>query len=177
MRINLNLVDELDIQPIAGYRFLPWSSNLLSEHAEAKYLSFCNEMDSHVFPCLGNSGGCLKLMNEISCRKGFAPKATWLVVTEQNFENYRPRENCGTVQGIVEKEDVGSIQNLGIVPAHRGKGLGKQILIRSLIGFRSMGLETVTLEVTSKNESALRLYEGIGFSIDEIVYKHADLRY
>ena len=70
-----------------------------------------------------------------------------------------------------------SIQNLGIVPAHRGKGLGSQLLIRALKGFRDVGLEFATLEVTAKNESALRLYERMGFDIAEIVYKHADLKY
>ena len=152
-----------------GFAVHPWEQRLLGSHAEAKFRSFRNELDANVFPCLGHSDGCLRLMREISSRQGFIPEATWLA-TYQNPQTRRT-ENCGTVQGIRESVDVGSIQNIGIVEGQRGKGVGSVIVVNSLKGFQEAGIKIVTLEVTAKNVGALRLYERIGFKVLPIVYK------
>ena len=56
-------------------------------------------------------------MREISRKNGFLPTATWLV--GYHAEDGEPLEYCGTVQGIRDRNSVGAIQNLGIVPEHR----------------------------------------------------------
>lgn len=175
MQIDLNSIDDVEFEQHDRYDFLPWKSSLVADHAQAKYLSFCNELDSHVFPCLGDLVGCRQLMREISCRKGFVPEATWLLVYRDRFNNHV--ENCGTVQGIRESLSEGSIQNLGIVPEHRGYGLGTALLIHSLAGFRRLGIERVRLEVTAHNEGALKLYRQLGFATTKIVFKSIDLAY
>ena len=156
-----------------GYQLLPWSPEWLEIHADVKYRSFRDELDSQVFPCLGEPDGCLRLMREISARQGFVPQATWLV-TYTDPETGR-KENCGTVQGIREKVDVGSIQNIGIVEGHRGKGIGSAMVTQSLKGFQSVGIRIVTLEVTEKNTGALRLYERLGFQVLRTVFKSVEL--
>lgn len=175
MQIDLRSVQDWKQREVDGYRFLSWDAKLLDQHAEAKYRSFCGELDSHVFPCLGKLDGCVKLMTEISCRNGFVPEATWLVIHGTEF--HPTAKSCGTVQGIREDKLHGSIQNLGIVPDHRGAGVGSELLVRSLHGFRSVGIESVSLEVTAQNENALKLYQRLGFEVSEIVYKYADLTY
>ena len=158
-----------------GYQLVPWQANLLGAHAEAKYKSFRMEMDSSVFPCLGDAEGCLRLMKEISCRQGFVPQATWLVQFQPGAGGRI--EHCGTIQGIREQGDVGSIQNIGIVPAHRGCGLGTALLRQCLAGFEAAGIRWVTLEVTAHNVGAIRLYERLGFRAIRTVYKSVDLAY
>ena len=176
MQIDLAEIKNESVRQFEDYSFASWNRNLVDQHAEAKYFSFCDELDSHVFPCLGSADGCLKLMNEISCRKGFVPEATWLLVYQPKGASHF--ENCGTVQGIrSSSNESGSIQNLGISRAHRGRGLGSQLLLRSLNGFASVGVQKVSLEVTAQNEGALKLYKNVGFEIIEIVYKSADLVY
>ena len=64
----------------SNFYLVPWESEVLECHADAKYLSFREELDANVFPCLGDADGCLRLMKEISCRQGFIPEATWLVI-------------------------------------------------------------------------------------------------
>ena len=158
-----------------GYQFVPWSHKTLAAHSEAKYRSFRNELDANVFPCLGDAEGCLRLMKEISCRQGFIKEATWLI---QYLDPDTDRlENCGTVQGIREQADVGSIQNVGIVPVHRGKGLGAALLYKSLAGFERAGVNFVSLEVTAQNVGALRLYEKMGFQVLRTVFKSVDVEY
>jgi len=157
----------------ADYALLPWDPALLEDHAEAKYLSFREEVDSDVFPCLGDLSGCSRLMSEISRKDGFLPAATWLAVYTGDGPDRQ--EFCGTVQGIRDDTGYGSIQNLGITPQHRGRGLGKHLLYHSLDGFQRSGLERAFLEVTARNLSAIRLYETAGFAKVRTLYKAVEV--
>lgn len=176
-RMQFDLRDaKFDNLPIPdGFEIHAWDKSLLMAHAEAKFRSFRSEMDANVFPCLGNADGCLRLMREISCRQGFIPEATWLA-TYRDPET-GARENCGTVQGIRESVDVGSIQNIGIVSGKRGRGIGSVIVQHSLRGFQSVGIKIVTLEVTAKNAGAKRLYERLGFKVLRTVYKSVEVNH
>ena len=84
-----------DRQLPEGYTLVPWDRTLLDAHAEALYRSFQGEIDSVVFPSLGNRTGCAYLMNEISRKSGFTPEATWLVRYGETW--------CATVQGVRER--------------------------------------------------------------------------
>ena len=122
-------------QPVPPtYRFLSWNESLLEAFALAKYHSFRQEMDTQVFPCLGELDGCRKLMSEIVRKPGFMPEATWLAVSFAHPGS--PPEYCGTIQGIRDKTGLGAIQNLGVTPEHRHQGIGACLLLRSLDGFR-----------------------------------------
>jgi GNAT superfamily N-acetyltransferase len=45
----------------------------------------------------------------------------------------------------------------------RGKGVGHELMGRSLSALKNMGCRQATLTVTGENEGAVRLYEQIGF--------------
>ncbi len=156
-----------------GYDFLPWAPDLLDAHAEVKYLSFRGEIDSNVFPCLGELPGCQRLMGEIAGKPGFLPGATWLAV----WNDARPLEYCGTIQGVASRPGLGAVQNLGIVRGHRNRKLGSCLLFRALQGFREAGLERVFLEVTSDNVGAIQLYRRHGFRTIRTVFKAAEVAY
>ena len=175
MEIELSPNTKYQIPELGDYRLLPWLENLVSDHAQAKCESFCNEIDAHVFPCLASFDGCLKLMNEISGRRGFVPQATWLLV--HCDPQTRRQINCGTVQGIRTQQNFGAIQNLGVIPKHRGTGMGTALLKQSLNGFAAAGIKQVGLEVTAHNEGAINLYERLGFRTIKIVYKSIDVPY
>jgi ribosomal protein S18 acetylase RimI-like enzyme len=147
----------------AGFECLAWCEHLIEVHAEALFGSFHGEIDSRVFPSLGDRAGCSCLMAEIRRKWGFVPQATWLLVG--------PSGPCGSVQGVRERTGVGAIQNLGIVPAWRGRGLGTALLLRALHGFRDAGLGRAILEVTAHNDPAVRLYRNLGFRRRKILYK------
>jgi len=156
------------------YSLSAWSSSLVEAHAEAKFGSFCYEIDANVFPCLGNREGCYRLMREIARRDGFLPGATWLL---GRTDEQGGTEFCGTIQGVRDNRGFGAVQNLGITPLHRGLGLGTTLLFRTLNGFREAGLEQAYLEVTAQNVRAVRLYERLGFHTVRTVYKAADVAY
>ncbi|MCS6849845.1 MAG: GNAT family N-acetyltransferase [Gemmataceae bacterium] len=151
----------------AGFSWWPWQPVLLEHHAEVKFQCFHDEIDATIFPSLGCRQGCLLLMTEISRRPGFIPEATWLVVG--------PDGPCGTVQGIRERPGVGAIQNLGVVPGCRGRGIGEALLLQALHGFCRVGLGRAVLEVTAQNDVALRLYRRLGFRCRRTLYKAVDV--
>src|SRR5436305_106863 len=99
------------------FRWIAWAESLIDQHAEVKFLSFRDEVDAMVFPCLGDRQGCQRLMREIRRKPGFLPGATWLIAG--------PEGSCATVQGVMDRGPIGAIQNLGVVPSHRGLGLGR----------------------------------------------------
>lgn len=169
-----------------GYRLVPWDAQMLWAHAEAKYRSFRSEIDANVFPCLGDYDGCLRLMGEISRKDGFLPSATWLLAYDAAsdfsgrgdvFGGSQGVAYVGTIQGIRDRGGMGAVQNLGIAPEHRGRGLGSCLLLRCLDGFREAGLRRVFLEVTAQNDGAMRLYRRLGFAKARTVYKAVEVAY
>ena len=167
-RMELDLVLPLPSVPALpeGCRWIAWDENLLRVHADVKARCFAAEIDRLVFPKLASSEGCLQLMREIRGRRGFRPQSTWLIA--------RGAEYIATVQGVSERIGYGAIQNLGVVPEHRGQGLGTALLLQALQGLRSSGLAVVRLDVTAENATALRLYRRLGFRCRKCVYKIAN---
>ena len=163
-----------------GYQLVPWNEALLDVHARTKYQAFRQEIDAQVFPCLGELSGCRRLMQEIRRKPGFLPDATWLIARQidrfRGLEETRfaPLEWCGTIQGVLDRSGIGSIQNIGIVPSQRGGGLGSVLIEQSLSGFEAAGAHQVTLEVTAENIAAIRLYQRLGFRRSKTVYKPVD---
>ena len=157
-----------------GYRLVPWSPSQVDNHAEAKYHSFRNEVDSMLFECLGEEEGCRQLMEEISEKDGFLPEATWLM--ECIAVPHKP-EMCGTIQGVRTSHRFGSIQNVGVTPYHRGRGIGTALVVVALHGFQQIGIPNVYLEVTAQNQVAIRVYELLGFRRVKTLYKAIELAY
>ena len=167
-RMEVDLSAPVGVPPLAsGYRFLPWSEALCEAHAETKFLCFRDELDAEVFPCFTELDGCRRLMRSIVARDGFQPEATWLVA----FGKPRDLEFCGTIQGVRDARGFGAVQNLGVLPEHRGRGLGEALMCMALAGFRRGGIRKAFLEVTADNGEAVRLYERIGFRRVRTVYK------
>jgi ribosomal protein S18 acetylase RimI-like enzyme len=176
-RMEIDLRDRELVQPLLplGYGLLRWDDSLLECHAQTKYRCFSGEIDANVFPCLSEMQGCLRLMNEIRAKEGFLPGTTWLA-TYRPFKNSKA-EFVGTVQGVKDSTGIGAVQNLGVVPRHRGKLLGSILLVRSLVGFQRAGVRRVFLEVTSQNQGAIKLYERLGFRAVKTVYKAVEVAY
>ncbi|MFO7696500.1 MAG: GNAT family N-acetyltransferase [Anaerolineae bacterium] len=52
---------------------------------------------------------------------------------------------------------------MGVLPAHRGRGIGRSLLEHTVARAREIGLERVELEVYASNTEALQMYESAGF--------------
>src|SRR4051794_8647882 len=148
------------------FSWVSWHEALIDLHAEVKYLSFRDEIDAQVFPCLGDRFGCQRLMREIRRKPGFLPQACWLIAGPQGY--------CGTIQGVIDRGPIGAIQNVGVVPVCRGLGLGRALVRRAPAGFYPAGLRRAYREATAENSGAVRLYREVGFRRAKILYKAVD---
>lgn len=162
-----------------GYLWTGWNHSVdihtvLERHAETKHLCFRDELDSRVFPCLGEREGCLRLMQDIARQSSFLPEATWLI-SHRSLEDDLVHD-VGTIQGLAHTSMVGAIQNVGVVPEHRSLGLGRALVLRCLHGFQQIGIPRVSLEVTADNRQAIDLYKKIGFRIVRTMYRDAEPR-
>lgn len=145
------------------FSWIAWDDHLIDRHAEVKFLSFREEIDSAVFPCLGDRYGCQRLMREIRRKPGFLPISSWMIACPEGY--------VGTIQGVMDRGPIGAIQNVGVVPSYRGLGLGQALVMRALEGFYLSGLRKAYLEVTAENSSAVRLYRAVGFRRAKTLYK------
>ena len=168
MEVDLNRVRIAEPLLPEGYEWVAWEPRLLERHATAKYESFRAEIDSDVFPCLGDPAGCRSLMSEIVQRATFVPAATWLITCRLAPDQF---EDCATIQGIVQTGQWGAVQNVGVAPEHRGRGLGKALVLKSLAGFQTVAVPRVYLEVTARNTAAVQLYRSVGFRLVRTTYK------
>jgi hypothetical protein len=164
-RMEVDLALPLPLVPNlpSGFAWQPWQDDLLDLHARVKQQSFDAQIDGVIFPNLSCYDGCLRLMRDIRGQTGFCPAATWLIRHDG--------VPCGTIQGISDRAGTGVIQNLGVAPAQRGRGLGSALLLKAMHGFRNVGLAKAALEVTAQNESAIRLYRRLGFRCRRTLYK------
>ncbi len=173
MELDLRRWQRPRIEVPVDYRLVTWHPSLVLAHAEVKYLSFRGEIDSQIFPCLGEIEGCEELMSEIEARDGFLPEGTWLA-EYIGMEGSTP-EYCGTIQAIRTHKSRASIQNIGVAPYHRDRGIGTALILASLLGLHHLGIRRVCLEVTAENEAAVRLYRELGFRTARTLYKAVEL--
>lgn len=170
-RMEIDLRRRLITDPVlpAGYGWVPWIDASIERHAHAKFESFRYELDSRIFPCLGDLFGCQRLMTEIATQSSFVPQATWMI---GHFNEYGQHiADCATIQGLRQSMRSGAVQNVGVVPEHRGLGLGRALILKSLLGFQQSRINKVSLEVTADNHAAVGLYHAVGFVIVRSMYR------
>ncbi|HEX3823784.1 MAG TPA: GNAT family N-acetyltransferase [Mycobacteriales bacterium] len=79
------------------------------------------------------------------------------------------REPAAGLYASLLSESVGYVDTLGTLRAHRGKGLGRALLLTSFAELRRRGLGKVVLGVDATNPTgALALYESAGMSAEHI---------
>jgi len=73
-------------------------------------------------------------------------------------------EPVGTVR-VDRDDDMAGIYGFVIVPEHRGRGIGRQVLSSLARDLKAEGVREVGLEVSVTNDAALHLYLSCGFDV------------
>jgi ribosomal protein S18 acetylase RimI-like enzyme len=69
---------------------------------------------------------------------------------------------CTAEEGDVDwdtGDPMGYIDTLGVVADERGRGIGSQLIERSIARFRELGFKSFMIEALPENEGAIRLYQ------------------
>ena len=77
--------------------------------------------------------------------------------TEYGFSNFKKL-------GFVKK---GHVVSVAVIDEYRGKGIGSELVNESLKGVKMRQCGEMYLEVRCSNNDAVRLYEKLGFSINQ----------
>jgi [ribosomal protein S18]-alanine N-acetyltransferase len=74
---------------------------------------------------------------------------------EFGFSNFRKL-------GFVKK---GHVVSVAVLPEHRGKGIGRSLLLEAINGLAFRKSDEIYLEVRVSNDLAVRMYQSLGFLI------------
>jgi len=67
----------------------------------------------------------------------------------------------------IQIPDYFKIGQITVKKSFRRKGIGKSLMLKMLDTARELGLGRIKLEVSIKNEGAIKLYESFGFKIEQ----------
>lgn len=88
---------------------------------------------------------------------------------------YKKQELIGLAEFLAHyaQHDCVYIYGFGVKPQHRGQGLGKWFLWQCMDFLKTKGYKTVELTVSPTNETALKLYQKVGFhKVEELLQEY-----
>jgi len=138
-----------------------WNSLNLINVSEILLKSYFNQTDAVICADYRTTSGCESYLRSILENPGcgiFLPEVSFMGLDESD----RP---CGFIIGCRLSSGVGMIPQIAVHPAYQGKKLGNALMDRTLMEFRNMGFQRVTLTVTSENRRAYEWYGRLGFQV------------
>ena len=72
-------------------------------------------------------------------------------------------QSCIGKVHLNREDSTGAIFGLGVLPEYRGRGYGREILLRSIEKLNEIKVDDIKLQVEVKNRNALSLYQTCGF--------------
>lgn len=144
----------------AGCTILPWTISLSEEAARLIAISYQGHVDSQINDQYRSPAGALRFLANIvkfpGCGLFFEPAS--FVARDRNSGAL-----CGISLASMVSTDVGHITQLCVAPSQQGRGVGYEMLRRSLDALAVNGCRSASLTVTAANPTAIRLYESLGF--------------
>jgi ribosomal protein S18 acetylase RimI-like enzyme len=123
--------------------------------------SYRGEHDSRINSQYGSEEGCAELLSILTehvwCGE-FLPEVSRVAI-----DGVTGRQVAVLIASRIS-DDAGHIGQISVAPAYQGSGIGRMLISGALDRFQWVGLEHVSLAVTSANDSALHLYQTCGFS-------------
>jgi ribosomal protein S18 acetylase RimI-like enzyme len=144
----------------AGSNILPWIANMSEEAARLIATSYRGHVDSQINDQYRSSAGAHRFLANIvqfpGCGQFFAPAS--FAARDRSTGSL-----CGISLASLVAPNVGHITQLCVAPSHQGRGVGYELLRRSLESLASNGCHSASLTATCANQAAVRLYESVGF--------------
>jgi len=161
-----SILDSPQLPP--DFWFVEWSDSLIETHADVLHHSFRNDLDGTIFTNFRQYKHCRRLIEMLADSPHFLPASTLLIAYGKPDGIF---EYVANIQGLKLADDLGAIQNVAVMPEYRRRGIGQALVQGALQGFQRSGVQRVTLEVTSENLTALKLYDRIGFTTFRVYFR------
>lgn len=160
MAFETHQAPELPPRPDPDTVFDLWSERRQEDAARLIAEAYRHHVDADVNDQYRSPAGARRFLYNIvqypGCGVFFAP-ASWVALERAS----------GRLRGLclasLVAADVGHITQVCVRPDSRRRGLGYELLRRSLCSLAQAGLRRVTLTVTSANQHAVALYQRMGF--------------
>jgi len=137
-----------------------WREDDFASAAKIIHRSYRGEHDSRINSQYQTEEGCAELLTILTehvwCGE-FLPDVTRVAVDRATGRR------VGVLMASEIAEGAGHIGQISILPAYRGRGLGRRMINMVMSELERRGYETISLAVTSANASAYHLYESCGF--------------
>lgn len=164
VRIDM-VVHKSDIETLVepelplGYELVPWNKEMKT--STAKLLVEINDqsIDNLLLPFFTTIGGCERFIQDMIDNSfgGLGEECTRVLTYN--------KEPIGVCFLTRISSDTINVPEVGILPAHRRKGLGKALVIHSFSNLLATNPDSseISLAVTFDNIGARKLYESLGF--------------
>jgi ribosomal protein S18 acetylase RimI-like enzyme len=161
MEAQLRDVAALPARTPPDLAIVPWTINRHDETARLIAAAYAGHVDSQINDQYRSPGGARRFLTNIvqypGCGTFFAPAS----FAAQDAD----RRLHGISLASLVARDVGHITQVCVLEQDRGTGLGYELVRQSLAALAAAGCRSASLTVTASNESAVRLYESMGFVI------------
>jgi GNAT superfamily N-acetyltransferase len=162
LECNLGPRHETDLDSTdSDFELSPWIPQDYQPAAELIHACYTGHTDSLINDQYRTLHGSLRFLHNIVRFPGcgiFEPHFSW-VLRERST-----RTLIGMLLTSRVAEHVAHVTQLCILPAQRGRGLGRLLLKRTAQSLAAAHLDAVTLTVTESNRQAVKLYERFGFT-------------
>lgn len=143
-----------------GMDLRPWTEGDLGAAARLIAASYQGHLDSHINEQYRTAAGSQRFLHNIVRFPGcgyFDPEASFALV-ERDSPDLAGLLLCSRV-----RDDVGHVTQICVAPEHRGRGLGRLLMVECARALARRNFSLLTLTVTSSNRNAVSLYEWLGF--------------
>jgi ribosomal protein S18 acetylase RimI-like enzyme len=144
----------------AGMTLRRWAETDLSAAARLIAASYDGHLDSHINEQYRTVSGSQRFLHNIvrfpGC--GYFDADASLALVERGSTELAGLLLCSRV-----RDDVGHVTQICIAPQHRGRGLGRLLMLECARTLSRRGFSLLTLTVTASNHGAVSLYEWLGF--------------
>jgi ribosomal protein S18 acetylase RimI-like enzyme len=160
MMVDVRTASRLPERSFESLVFLPWIERHQDETARLIASAYRGHIDGDINDQYRSPAGARRfLMNIVQypgCGTFFQP-ASWAAI------HTGTGQLCGVSLTSMVAPEVGHITQICVAPGVKGKGVGYELLRRSLVTLAEAGAQSTSLTVTASNDSAVRLYERVGF--------------
>jgi ribosomal protein S18 acetylase RimI-like enzyme len=142
------------------FAFELWQDKRQEESASVITSSYHGHIDSQINDQYRTTGGARRFLHNIIQYPGcgtFTPASSFVAVDPSTGRL------CGVCLASLVALGSGHVTQICVPPAYQAKGVGYELLRRSMLNLRHEGAKTASLTVTAENKSAVDLYERMGF--------------